>query len=128
MAKETNWGNIIPPLIIGLSIGFFAMWWLFTYSEDNEEQDQEVAINAFIEALERENCQVARVPIWQLEVKNFSAKGSVLVNTNNIRTGNITFKSNNGVNSIKIPGGNYPWLDAVKLMRSAVQKNRSGIE
>jgi len=91
-------------------------------------QTQEDIINDFIEALERENCQVSRLPIWQLKIENLSANETVLVNTDNIRVGNVTFMSNKGVDSIKIPGGNYPYLDAVKAMRKAVQKNRGSIE
>lgn len=108
-------------LVLGFFAGFVAFGFLAVYLEDNQRYNQQDAINDFIEALERENCQVSRLPIWQLKIENLSANETVLVNTDNIRVGNVTFMSNKGVDSIKIPGGNYPYLDAVREMRNAVQ-------
>ncbi len=112
-------------LLVGLFVGFVVgcIYENYAYTSilARENETQENTINSFVEALERENCQVAWLPLWQLKVKNLAANQAVMVNTDNIRAGNITFMSNNGVNSIKIPAGNYPYLDAVRAMRQAVQ-------
>lgn len=129
---EGGLGVVILALVIlfgfGCLVGSIVEYNFELREQAHDRQAQEDITNAFIEALQRDNCLVSRLPIWQLKIENLSANKTVLVNTDNIRAGNITFMSSNGVDSIKIPDGNYPYLDAVKLMRKAVQKNRGGIE